>query len=821
MHPAQTKLSAARLRCHWTQAMVAAKIGTTVNSVSRWERGEVHPTLYYQQLLCDLYALSAEELGFTAAPPSPFLFDPLLPAPSFPAFVGRTTELASGLTVCQPQTITGVSGLPGIGKTTFTVALAHHPLIKERFPAGVLWAGIGPQGDPIRILQRWLTLLGDTDTHWQHDADPVTACSLRVREILHGRPFLIVLDDLWSDADLVPFLQAGASCGLLVTTRSPTLVRSVFPAHHIPLGPLSDTESHVLLTALVPTLAVSARSAVLAVTHGVPLAVMIYGLYLRRQQETGSPRRIQQAIQRVTDTFTRLRIASLVPSTYRVVSLHETLALSVAALSAAARQVYATVAVLPATPDRFREADILAISQQDANAVDEVVDAGLIRLAEDQWYTVHQLVQEDALLHPDAPAKQGHLVAYVAQHYRTHQYQTEQLVADEALFRVAWTAATGQAVDQFAIVDGLMAILFYTGRSRQIFPLLTACQQRLSSTELVIQAHLARRFGEYALMIGDLSGARSSLEMALTTFLAASQPNEAITLLLRLLDSALAQGDFSRCLLLQQQCRTLLQEVQGEPDYPYYEHAFHLHLFMWSTMTGRYRDAITAGLALVHQAQETQQTTQIIRCHGMLIESYLRLGMLSEAEALSTAVAPLLAASQGHFYRPGFLTFAAEIAKLRGDTATAIALIEEAVLLAESMQARFFLADLYALRMRIALDQQELPLARTLGTRLFSLSENDTFMLITTLLLHSELAVASDDLPAALQHLEEAATGSEQFSPPQRAAYLWAAARYALVTGDHALAQSQATDALIAYTHMERVEQYTLAEWMHQQGISD
>jgi len=128
---------------------------------------------------------------------------------------------------------------------------------------------------------------------------------------------------------------------------------------------------------------------------------------------------------------------------------------------------------------------------------------------------------------------------------------------------------------------------------------------------------------------------------------------------------------------------------------------------------------------------------------------------------------------------------------------------------------------LYALRMRIALDQQELPLARTLGTRLFSLSENDTFMLITTLLLHSELAVASDDLPVALQHLEEAATGSEQFSPPQRAAYLWAAARYALVTGDHALAQSQATDALIAYTHMERVEQYTLAEWMHQQGISD
>ena len=39
----------------WTQRYVAEKIGVTPDRISKWERGEHHPNLHFQQRLADLY----------------------------------------------------------------------------------------------------------------------------------------------------------------------------------------------------------------------------------------------------------------------------------------------------------------------------------------------------------------------------------------------------------------------------------------------------------------------------------------------------------------------------------------------------------------------------------------------------------------------------------------------------------------------------------------------------------------------------------------------------------------------------------------------
>jgi transcriptional regulator with XRE-family HTH domain len=59
------RLSAERIRRHWTQLEVADQIGTTPGNVSRWERGITSPGPYFRNKLCELFGRSAQELGLT------------------------------------------------------------------------------------------------------------------------------------------------------------------------------------------------------------------------------------------------------------------------------------------------------------------------------------------------------------------------------------------------------------------------------------------------------------------------------------------------------------------------------------------------------------------------------------------------------------------------------------------------------------------------------------------------------------------------------------------------------------------------------------
>jgi transcriptional regulator with XRE-family HTH domain len=56
----------------WSQAELARQIGAKAASeVSRWERGVVSPSRHYQQKLCEVLDLNAEELEFMDAPQEP------------------------------------------------------------------------------------------------------------------------------------------------------------------------------------------------------------------------------------------------------------------------------------------------------------------------------------------------------------------------------------------------------------------------------------------------------------------------------------------------------------------------------------------------------------------------------------------------------------------------------------------------------------------------------------------------------------------------------------------------------------------------------
>lgn len=77
---ARTRLVDERKRRQWSQQKVADHIGTTQHNVSRWGTGLTTPGPYFRTKLCEIFGLSAQELG---------LFDI---NPASPTAVGRIVE---------------------------------------------------------------------------------------------------------------------------------------------------------------------------------------------------------------------------------------------------------------------------------------------------------------------------------------------------------------------------------------------------------------------------------------------------------------------------------------------------------------------------------------------------------------------------------------------------------------------------------------------------------------------------------------------------------------------------------------------------------
>jgi transcriptional regulator with XRE-family HTH domain len=57
----------------WSQVHLAEQIGVPDYYISRWERGDVLPSPYYQQKLCEVFGKTAEELGMLQTKGATFL----------------------------------------------------------------------------------------------------------------------------------------------------------------------------------------------------------------------------------------------------------------------------------------------------------------------------------------------------------------------------------------------------------------------------------------------------------------------------------------------------------------------------------------------------------------------------------------------------------------------------------------------------------------------------------------------------------------------------------------------------------------------------
>ncbi len=120
-----------------------------------------------------------------------------------------------------PVTIIAIDGMPGAGKTTTAVHLAHE--VVDRYPDGQLYVnlrGFDPSGLAVPPTAALLSFLAALGVHGDRVPPDLATQSALYRTCLAGKRMLVVLDNARDREQVLPLLPGSPSCLVIVTSRN-------------------------------------------------------------------------------------------------------------------------------------------------------------------------------------------------------------------------------------------------------------------------------------------------------------------------------------------------------------------------------------------------------------------------------------------------------------------------------------------------------------------------------------------------------------------------------------------------------------------------
>jgi len=845
----------------WSQKYVADEIGADRYYLSRWEHGTASPSPYYRQKLCAVFGKNARELGLLAddaakeaaqefhliaqvsekstlarpaGKPTP-IFDPTLPAPFSRAakLIGRDDvfqQLKQQLCAGNGVVLTAVNGLPGVGKTTLAVELAHDEEILAYFEDGVLWAGLGPTPDVFAILNHWGTLLGLTAQHAAR-LKSIEDWSRMLHSIIGQRRLLLVIDDAWRIEAALAFKIGGPHCAYLVTTRYPNIALHFTSGagEATVLHELSIEDGLALLTRLAPEVVKNepegARALVKAV-GGLPLALTLMGKYLRAQQHGAQPRRIRTALERLQTAGERLRLTEplsllerppgLSPS--MPLSLQTVIALSDRHLEEQEQLALRALSVFPPKPANFSEEAAVAVSDVPVETLDLLSDAGLLESSGPGRYTLHQTIADYARIHLLDSSVYTRMADYYADFVTRHARELDLL--DQEMNNIFAALEAAYSHNHYAsyvtCVNAFFHFLFTRGiyveeTMRHIEQAITVARELHDEAAL---AHALVHLGKTAYKLGKYALAEQSL-------LEGREKAEQLGDMALHCDALTTLGNVARWYISSDQAEIYLQQALqlarqvGDPEL-----TSNALSYLGSVMSdkGRYTEAeahTLEALELVNQAKNRDRTAHILTnlCSIALLRSDFEQGEAYGRQALE------LARQIGAYDLISVLLTNLGSAALDDakDYVKAEAYFNEALDLArrtnDSKVISANLASLGDLKKRQGkLDeaasylQEALEIARRVG---------DTWLLSAVLNECGELYLQQDRLEEAHASFHEAATSSAKGNLLPVASALYGQARVAGARRNLDEARRKGQESLTMYESMDHPMTETVKTWLN------
>ncbi|MFI9810229.1 NB-ARC domain-containing protein [Streptomyces sp. NPDC052301] len=218
------------------------------------------------------------------------------PAPSRPRWIvdrAQAARVAAELCRRRGRRSVGITatagfyGAGGFGKTTLAEMVWTNHRVQRRFRGRIYWITLGLDvrsraaiTEKVAEATRFIT--GDTTVF----DDPALA-GAHLGRLLDDRPeALLILDDVWTAAQLAPFLMGGARCRRLITTRLPELLPT--GALPVKVDQMSPLQAQQVLTFDLPdVLPEQTTGGLLRCTGRWPLLLRLANRLILRRMATG------------------------------------------------------------------------------------------------------------------------------------------------------------------------------------------------------------------------------------------------------------------------------------------------------------------------------------------------------------------------------------------------------------------------------------------------------------------------------------------------------------------------------------------------------
>jgi WD40 repeat protein len=140
---------------------------------------------------------------------------------------------------------TALSGAGGFGKTTLAAAVCHDEDIIQNFDDGIVWITLGQNPNVLGCLGTAYAALTGERPGFLNEEDAI----FQLGQKLEDRTCLLVIDDVWDESHLRPFLGGGRTCAKLFTTRIAEIASTAQPVN---VDEMSGLESVALIGKAVP-----------------------------------------------------------------------------------------------------------------------------------------------------------------------------------------------------------------------------------------------------------------------------------------------------------------------------------------------------------------------------------------------------------------------------------------------------------------------------------------------------------------------------------------------------------------------------------------
>ena len=237
---------------------------------------------------------------------------------------------------------TGLWGAGGFGKTTLARLLVHRQEVQERFVDGVVWMTVGEDAAGPELADKVTNVVGLLSGGRPSLTDPLAA-GAELGRVLGDRRVLLVVDDVWTSAQVEPFLVGGSAVVRLFTTR----VRGVLPpsAVRVQVDEMDLGEATQLLIAGAPEVAGGVVAGLLTATGRWPVLLSLVNGAVRADLNAG--RRAEDSMREILQELrtTGPTVLDVTDGGERHMAVARTIGVSLARLSADQRERYLEMAV--------------------------------------------------------------------------------------------------------------------------------------------------------------------------------------------------------------------------------------------------------------------------------------------------------------------------------------------------------------------------------------------------------------------------------------------------------------------------------------------